>query len=593
MMAGSVQTRTARLVTALTRSSWPPPDRTRQRYAVLVDSLDDEHELSVVQGSLSAARELDARVVVVPGGAVAPPESPLSVNNFAFDLVGPGSVLGALVLSSALGNEIGPSKLAAWLTRFEGLPVCCMGVPIEGYASVRVDNAAGIRDVVSHLIEVHGKRNIGFIRGPQHSEEAEVRLAAYRAALEQHGITPDPRWIADGDYNRPSGTQAVRTLLDQRRVSVQALDALVCANDYMALGALEELGRRGINVPEQIALSGFDDVASACESRPTLTTVRQPGSELGREGLKQLVLLTTGARQGGDRVLPVELKLRRSCGCSNLDVSLLERVQTAGGTSSFEVSIIQRRQLIIAELARAAHGSFGAGGADWESGLLGALLEEIRESKPGALSRRVQRLLQKLEHAGGDLAVMPRVLSTLRRQALPCVGRDGQERDSLEDAIADAQIVTTGMLTQATRSAVRAELRRTRALAREIQEQMFGKPANVSRVLAEHLPALGLDACVVAAFAPSSERGLRGEVCLGFAAGKGHPDLQVLPLARLVDHPLVEQGRTLFLLPIALGSEPLGVAAFSVTMQLARGELLEDLRELLAPVLKVIQRRHV
>jgi hypothetical protein len=558
----------------------------------LVDSLDDEHELSVVQGTLSAGRELDARLVVVPGGAVGATDVRLAANNFVFDLVGPGSVLGALVLSSALGNEIGPDKLATWLARFEGLPVCCMGVPIAGYPSVRVDNAAGIRDVVGHLIEAHGKRNIGFIRGPEQSEEAEVRLTAYRAALEQHGITPDPRWITDGDYNRPSGVQAVRTLLDQRRVSVQALDALVCANDYMALGALEELGRRGINVPEQIALSGFDDVASACESRPTLTTVRQPGSELGREGLKQLVLLTSGTAPESDRVLPVELKLRRSCGCSNLDVSLLERVHTASTTSSFEVSIIQRRQLIIAELARAAHGSFGAGGADWESALLGALLEEIREVKPGALSRRVQRLLQKVEHAGGDLSSVPHVLTTLRRQALPCVARDGRERDSLEDAIADAQIVTTGMLTQAARSAVRAELRRTRVLAREVQEQMFGKPVAVSRVLAEHLPGMGVDACVVAALAPSNERGLSGEVCLGFGPGKGHPEAELVPLARLVDHPLVEQGRTLFLLPIALGSEPLGVAAFSVTMQLARGELLEDLRELLAPVLKVIQRRH-
>jgi hypothetical protein len=559
----------------------------------LVDSLDDEHELSVVQGTLSAGRELDARLVVVPGGPVGAPDSRLGANNFAYDLVGPGSVLGALVLSSALGNEIGPVELATWLTRFEGLPVCCMGVPIEGYASVRVDNAAGIRDVVAHLIEAHGKRNIGFVRGPQQSEEAEVRLDAYRAALEQHGITPDPRWIAEGDYNRPSGAQAVRTLLDQRRVSVQALDALVCANDYMALGALDELGRRGINVPEQIALSGFDDVASASESRPTLTTVRQPGSELGREGLKQLVLLTSGARPDGDRVLPVELKLRRSCGCSTLDVSLLERVHTSSTTSSFEVSIIQRRQLIIAELSRAAHGSFRAGGADWESALLGALLEEIREAKPGALSGRVQRLLQKVEHAGGDLASLPQVLATLRRQALLCVTRDGKERDSLEDAIADAQIVTTGMLTQATRSAVQAELRRARALSREIQEQMFGSPLAVSRVLAEHLPALGVDACVVAALAPAGERGLVGEVCLGFAPGKGHPDAETILLTRLVDHPLVEQARTLFLLPVALGSEPLGVVALSVTMPLARGELLEGLRELLAPVLKVIQRRHV
>lgn len=583
----------ARFVTALPRSSRPPPDRTRQRYAVLVDSLDDEHELSVVQGTLSAARELDVRLVVIPGGAVGAPDPRLSANNFAFDLVTPESARGVLVLSSALGNEIGPVKLAEWLARFDKVPVCCMGVPIEGYLSVRVDNVAGIRDVVGHLIEVHGKRNIGFVRGPQHSEEAEVRLSAYRDALAQHGITPDPRWIAEGDYNRPSGVQAVRTILDQRRVRVQALDALVCANDYMALGALDELGRRGINVPEQIALSGFDDVPSASESRPTLTTVRQPSTELGREGLKQLVLLTTGARLGGERVLPVELKLRRSCGCSSLDVTLLDRVQTAATRSSFEVSLIQRRQLLIAELARAARGTFGAAGADWESSLLGALLEEIRESKPGALSRRVQRLLLRLEQAGSELSAVPSVLATLRRQALPCVASQGSERDGLEDAISDAQMVATTILTQSARSSTRAELRRTRILAREVHEQMFGKPATVSRVLAEQLPGMGVDACVVAALSTNTDRPSLGEVCLGFAPGKGHPAPEAVPLARLVDHPLVEQGRTLFLLPIALGSEPLGVAAFSVTTQLARGELLEDLRELLAPVLKVFQRRHV
>jgi DNA-binding LacI/PurR family transcriptional regulator len=591
-MAGSPHAQSARLVTALRRSSWPPLERTRQRYAVLVDSLDDEHELSVVRGSLAAAREHDTRLLIVPGGAVGTGEAGRGTNNFVFDLVGASNALGVLVLSSALGNEIGPTKLASWLSRFAGLPVCCMGVPIEGHVSVRVDNSSGIREVVSHLIEVHGKRNIGFVRGPEQSDEAEIRLAAYRDALQAHGITPDARWIAEGDYNRPSGAQAVRTIFDQRRVSLQSIDALVCANDYMALGALEELGRRGINVPEQIAITGFDDVDSARGSRPTLTTVRQPGSELGREGLRQLLLLSGRSSPSHDCVLPVELKLRRSCGCSSMDLTLLERVQTSGLPTNFEVALIQRRQLIIAELVRAARGSFGAAGPDWESALLGALLEEVREAKAGALSRRMQRLLQKLEQAGSDLSAATLVLATLRRHALPCVASHGKERDGLEDAIADAQLVTTGMLTQAAGSAVRASLRRTRTLARSVQEHMFGKPAAVSRVLAEQLPALGVDACVVAALGEESTQGLVGEVCLGFAPSKGHPESEGVLLSRLIEHPLVEQGRTLFLLPITLGNEPLGVAAFSVTTQLAHGELLEDLRELLAPVLKVIRRRH-
>jgi phosphoserine phosphatase RsbU/P len=565
----------------------PPIDRSRQRYAVLVDSLDDEHEHSVVLGTLAAAREVDAKLVIVAGGPIDSPDPRLQALNFAFDLVRRDNVLGVLALSSAIGNAIGPQRLQAWLARFDDMPVCCMGVPIEGRISVRVDNASGIREAVRHLIEVHGKRNIGFIRGPAQSDEAEVRLAAYRDTLREHAIEPDARWVAEGDYNRPSGAHAVRTILDHKRVSVHALDALVCANDSMALGALDELSRRGIHVPEQVALTGFDDVASAAAARPGLTTVRQPASELGREGLKQLLLLAGGGSPSSDRVLPVELKLRHSCGCMGLDVGLAERVMAGVAPSSFEAALIQRRQLIVAELARSAHGSFGAGGSDWESALVSALLEELREGKAGALSQRVQRLLQKLEQSGNDLTVAPHVLATLRRHALPCVHGHSLARDRLEDAMAHAQLVVTTVLTQVATSAARAAQQRSRDLSRHVQESMFSDASSVSRALREHLPGLGVDACVVASLTGNGPGGWLGQLCFGFAPGKPHPDPEALPLAKLSQHPMFEPCRTLFLLPITLGNEPLGVAALSVTSQSARSELLEDLRDLLSIVLKV------
>jgi DNA-binding LacI/PurR family transcriptional regulator len=574
----------------IARTSWPPPSRTRQRYALLVDSLDDEHEQSVVQGTLNTARELDARLVIVAGGPVDAPEPRLRAGNFVFDLVGKDNTLGVLVLSSALGNAAGPLRLGEWLARYAGLPTVCMGVAIPGYVSVRVDNAGGIREAVRHLIEVHGKQNIGFIRGPAQSDEAELRYAAYRDELFSHGINPDPRWVAEGDYNRPSGAQAVRSILDQKRVSVHALSALVCANDYMALGALDELSRRGINVPEQLALLGFDDVASAAASRPALSTVRQPGEELGRQGLKQLLLVGSGAAGKDDNVLPVELKLRRSCGCESLEIGLAQRVHGASALGSFEAALIQRRQLIVAELARAAHGSFGAGGSDWEGALLSALIEELRDGKSGTLSRRMQRLLLKLEQAGADLAIAPRVLSTLRSQALPCVANSGEPRDRLEEAIADAQQITGAMVTQAAVSQARSHMQRSRTLSRQVHEQMFESPAAVSRAFAEHLPGLGVDACVVASLLEGPER--LGRVRFGFGPGKGHPEPEALPLARLPEHPLLEASRTLFLLPLVLAGEALGVVAFSVTTQLAKHDLLEDLRELLSTVLKVTQTRH-
>ena len=572
------------------RPSKRPAETTQASgYALLMDSLDDEHALSVVQGALSAAREVGERIVCVPGGRVDAADPALRLRNFAFDLVSQENALGALVLSSALGNAVGPVRLGEWLARYAPLPLVCMGVAIRGQVSARVDNGDGIREAVRHLVKVHGKRNIGFIRGPSQSDEAEDRYAAYRAELTEFGIEHDPRWVAEGDYHRPSGAQAVRTILDQRRVSVHALDALVCANDYMALGALDELTKRGINVPEQVALTGFDDVASAAVSRPALTTVRQPAAELGRTGIKQLLLLAGGGEPTAEQVLAVELKVRRSCGCANMDAGLAERVHASAGAGSFEAALVQRRQLMVAEMARAAHGSFGAAGQDWESGLLGALLEELCEQKYGALGRRTQRLLQRLEQAGSDVTATPFVLSALRRQALPCVAGSPEARDCLEDAIHDAQLVASAVLAQAAAALVRAPARRFRALATQVQTLMFGQDSQLSRALAEHLPSMGVDACVVASLDPHTGPKWQGQMHFGFGPGRRDVEHRRIELSTLQNHPLLEHSRTLFLMPITMQSERLGVALIS--MSSVRGELLEDLRELFATVLKVAQQR--
>jgi hypothetical protein len=170
------------------------------------------------------------------------------------------------------------------------------------------------------------------------------------------------------------------------------------------------------------------------------------------------------------------------------------------------------------------------------------------------------------------------------------VAVNDEARDRLEDAVADAQQIATTMVVQSAVSKTRVQLFRSRTLARVVEERMFESPAAVSQALAEHLPALGVEACLVVSIL-TDQLGF-GRVRFGFGPGKGHPEGEALPLIRLTEHPLVETSRTLFLLPLVLGGEPLGVAAFSVTTQLARSDLLEDLRELFSIVLKVMQTRY-
>src|SRR5450755_785286 len=442
-------------------------------YALLIDSLDDEHEVRVVRGTISAARETNATVLCIAGAPVAHSDPEQACQNFAFDLARSEGVRGAIVLSSGLGNGVGPEALAKWLTRFEGMAVCCAGVQIEGYPSVCIDNTTGVREIGQHLVRAHGKRAIGFIRGPAASAEAEERLAAYRSALRSEGIEPESRWVVDGDFEKPSGAQAVRTLFDQRHLSAHTLGALVAANDFMAIGALEELFRRGVQVPEQIVVVGFDDVASARIARPALSTVHQPAEALGQTSLAVLRAMSERRPFAASTVLPTEIVLRRSCGCVATDLAAAASAQLPFGGASVEASFVQRRQIMAAEMARTARGRLGGAGPGWESRLIEALLSELRGEGAGRFSTKLRQLLQAVEHAGGDPAAAHDVVAALRRHALPCVIADATARDRLEEALHDAQVVVGMLAIDAAVSRVRQSMAQFRAFARQAQAAAF------------------------------------------------------------------------------------------------------------------------
>src|SRR5262249_43510638 len=139
-------------------------------------------------------------------------------------------------------------------------------------------------------IEVHHKRRIAFIRGPTFSPEAETRFTAYQATLESHGIPFDPALTVEGDFSHFMGLHAMRTLLERRL----PIDAVVCANDGMAFGAMQALKGRGLRVPDDLAVVGFDDMEAGQFAQPTLTTVRQPTRKQARAAVEILLAKLAG-----------------------------------------------------------------------------------------------------------------------------------------------------------------------------------------------------------------------------------------------------------------------------------------------------------
>jgi sigma-B regulation protein RsbU (phosphoserine phosphatase) len=434
-----------------------------QTIGLLTDWITSAYHLVILQGALEAAREREVNVAcftsgLMPGGA--------GGTWAAHAFIGPESLDGLVVLAPALAGH-SRTERESLLRSLRRLPLCSVGIELDGASSVRIDNEAGLATAVDHLVQAHGRRRVGFVGGPEHNVEAGQRLAGYRAALGRHGLPVDERLVLPGEFTVPSGERAVRTLFDVRRVLLGDVDALVVANDGMAWGCLAELASRGIQVPDQLAITGFDDLPAARQARVPLATVRQPVAELGRRAVRLLLDRIGGARR--ERLLlPTELVARQSCGClegiGRLPLTPAD-LRRRGGRS-FDVVLLERQPSLAAEMRRASHGQLEALGGGWEARLVSALVDELKGRSPDSFRKELLAALGRVTAARGDLTAFQTVVSVLWRHLTPCVLAEPALRTTLEGLLDGARlhIATAALRVQS------AEQHATDALARELTD---------------------------------------------------------------------------------------------------------------------------
>jgi LacI family transcriptional regulator len=204
-----------------------------------------------------------------------------------------------------------PSRLAQLSQQ---VPVVTMaGVATHVTANVRGDNGSGMGALARHLIHDHGYLTLAYLAGHADSPDNIARrlVLAEEAASAGVMFVDGPQW--QGNYLASGGAKVIRQLLDEKAWLPRAI---VCANDQTALGVMYELARHGIDVPGEIAVTGFDDIPVSRHVRPRLTTVKQPIQELGAmafDVLRSMIGNNTPAER--DIVLPTRLIRRESCGC--------------------------------------------------------------------------------------------------------------------------------------------------------------------------------------------------------------------------------------------------------------------------------------
>ncbi|MFL7793018.1 MAG: substrate-binding domain-containing protein, partial [Anaerolineae bacterium] len=458
----------------------------------------------VLNGMVDVARERDKNLICFPGALARAPEGFDAQRNIAYALPSAESVDGIVSWASMIGNYIGVDELEAFHDRYHPLPIVTIGRTLADFSSVLIDSYEGMREAVTHLIEVHGYRRLAFIRGPESHVYAQGRYRAYLETLEAHGLPVDPNLVTPAAFWGPAtGREAIRLLLDQRglRPGVD-LEAIVSVSEDTLFGALEALEERRVQVPDDVAVVGFDDTILSQTHVPSITTVAAPFYETGRAAAEKLLDVMEGVQVPQETIVPSRLMIRQSCGCLDAMVVQAAVGPVAVQETSFESAVVLRRDEILAAMEQAV--TLESAGFDWEERLLDGFVGDLKGESQDAFLLALNWALRQVVIAGEAVADWQGVVSVLRRQVAPYLA--GQELRRAEDLWQQAR----AMVGEAAQRAEGHRWRQSEEMTEAVREIGAALIATfdldgLTGVLAERLPELGIPACYLSLYeAPQS-----------------------------------------------------------------------------------------
>ncbi|MCR4716633.1 MAG: GGDEF domain-containing protein [Lachnospiraceae bacterium] len=282
-----------------------------------VDGLANDFAQNVSKGIVAAAKDNDANLIVFPGRYFQPIYVDVKRLNYEyqydhiFQYANENNIDVLLVLMGCVGDlkqQGEKMRLVAELKK-RGLPVITIAAKLDEYKSIMYDNVSGFADGIKHLINEHGAKRIGYVSGNKENEDSIIRLNTYKKVLDECSIEYNDDFVKYGNF-----TEFCEEQVDELLDIEPKLDAIVFANDQMALGGYSVFKRRGIVPGKDILVLGFDNADIAQEMVPSLTTVSADPRKLGIEAVKMCIEYAKN-KTIEDKLVPTELLIRESCGC--------------------------------------------------------------------------------------------------------------------------------------------------------------------------------------------------------------------------------------------------------------------------------------
>jgi signal transduction histidine kinase/DNA-binding LacI/PurR family transcriptional regulator/DNA-binding response OmpR family regulator/AraC-like DNA-binding protein len=572
----------------------------RPTIGYLTPRIGDNVSQALWSGVVDAARERGANLICFAGENLRDPKGFSSPANIAYQLVNAEIVDGLVSWASSLGGSIEHAEVVSFHYHYQPLPIVSITLPMKGISTVLIDSYQGMRDMIAHLVEFHGYRRLSFIRGPESHYYAQERFRAYTDALEAYGIPLDPALITTpGDFGLSTGVEGMRLLLDERNLLPQVdFEAVVTVSDLPALGALRELQTRGIEVPQAIALVGFNDAPEGRFVTPPLTSVQLPFYEQGRRAVEMLLALLRGEQVAEQVVLPAKLKVRQSCGCLLPSVvrAAVDPVTYSPTGESLATVLGARREIILKAMVQVAETSTAGLDPGWAEQLFDPFAAEVAGAPavPGVFLEELDQILRQVMMAEGQVQSWQNVVSTLRRHTLSCFGEaDALALRRAENLWGQARVLI-GEAAQRARGHEMVRKARQSQILRQISRALVTTfdVAELANVLARDLPELGIDCCYLSLYEDPGKPTDRCRLILGCddhgcielkANEQSFPSDQLAPSGLLGQHRL-DEPYGLVVEPLYFQQEQIGIALFGIGPR--EGAIYEVLRGQISSTLK-------
>ena len=294
-----------------------------KQIAVILCSINLDNQKKILKGLMAAAKETDSNLYVFTNyvGMRESEESVLS--SYRIMELPDFRKFDGLIM--AINTVHLPPTVDYIMEQIKetNVPVVSIDREFDGMSCVKISSYDAEFEMVKHMIVEHGYRDIYYVSGPPQNREAELRYQAYRDALRKHDIPFREEYVYQGMFTMQSGIDAANHFIKDGKCP----SCIICGNDAMALGVMEVLQTRGYSVPEDVAITGFDNGELSELSFPPLTTIDKNQYEIGRKAVYEVLALVHG-KTPQTHVIPCKLENRGSCGCNRkkrIDAKLLKK----------------------------------------------------------------------------------------------------------------------------------------------------------------------------------------------------------------------------------------------------------------------------